>query len=311
MRIAFFGTPAPAVPYLEALHGSDHEIVAVVTQPDRPAGRGRKQQPSEVREAAERLGYEVLTPEKADDAQFIAQVRRREPDLGVVVAYGQILRRELLELPEAGFVNVHYSLLPKLRGAAPVYGALLEGIETTGVTVQRMVERLDAGDIILQSSIEIADDDDRGTLTDRLTEIGVPLLLEALGQIERGEAEPESQDESEASYVGRVTSADCRIDWNRGSEEIRRLVRACTPWPGAWCSLGGSRVKVQDLLTKNNVLRKEGTPGEIAELTDGGPVVRTGDGAVEMLRLQPAGKRSMSGAEFLRGARLEVGEHFG
>lgn len=311
MRLAFFGTPPPAVDYLEALYESEHEIVAVVTQPDRPAGRGRRRHPSAVREAAERLGLDVLTPESAAEAEFIEELARREPDLGVVVAYGQILTRELLELPARGFVNVHYSLLPKLRGAAPVYGALRQGLLTTGVTIQQMVEELDAGDIILREEVAIREDDNRGTLTDRLTEVGTGLLLEAISLIGRGEARPMAQDPAEATYVGRVRTEDCRMDWELPAEEIRRLVRACTPWPGAWCMLRGERVKVQDVRVMQNVLSKEGSPGEIVEIPrDGGPLVRTGEDAVEIIRLQPAGRRPMSGAEFLRGARLEAGERF-
>ena len=309
MRIAYFGTPPPAVEYLAALHESRHEVVAVVTQPDRPAGRGRKLHPSPVREAAESFGYKVMTPEAASDPDFIADLRECQPELGVVVAFGQILRPRLLELPAEGFVNVHYSLLPEFRGAAPVYGALLEGRGTTGVTVQRMVERLDAGDIILQQEIEIAEDDNRGTLTDRLTEVGVGVLRRALDLIERGEAQPVAQDESKASYVGRVETDDCHIDWTLPGQDIKRLIRACTPWPGAWCLLGRDRLKVQDVRVSETVLKEEGVPGEIVEIRGiDGLFVLSGDGAVEILRLQPPGRKPMTGAEFVRGARLSAGD---
>ncbi len=311
MRIAFFGTPPPAVPYLRALVAAGHDIVAVVTQPDRPAGRGRKPRSSPVRRAAEELGLRVMTPESAAQPEFIESLARLKPQLGVVVAYGQILRPRLLEVPDAGFINVHYSLLPKLRGAAPVYGALREGLSKTGVTIQFLAEELDAGDIILQEEVAIREEDNRGTLTERLTEIGVDLLLEAIALIERGEAEPRPQDHEAATYVGRVTTDDCRIDWSAPAEDIRNLVRACTPWPGAWCTLRGRRLKVLDVNIVQNKLSEEGEPGEIVEMPKGsGPIVRAGRGAVELVCLQPEGKQPMSGAEFLRGARLEIGDRF-
>ncbi len=311
MRIAFFGTPPPAVKYLGALADAGHDVVAVVTQPDRPAGRGRELRPSAVKRAAEELGLRVMAPESAAAAEFIEALGALAPELGVVVAYGQILRPALLELPPLGFVNVHYSLLPELRGAAPVYGALLKGLERTGVTVQFMAEELDAGDIILQREVEIAEDDNRGTLTERLTAVGTELLLEAVDLIGAGSAHRVPQDPSRASYMGRVSPDDCRICWERDAEQIRNGVRACTPWPGAWCRLGDTRVKVQELKRVQIPLTQEGTPGEIVELpSNAGLVVMAGHGAVEICRLQPAGKRPMSGEEFLRGARLQVGDRF-
>lgn len=311
MHIAFFGTPPPAVDYLDALHESAHDLVAVISQPDRPAGRGRKTRPSPVKARAEELGLTVLTPEDAAGPAFIDELRAAGPHLGVVVAYGEILVRDLLDIPPEGFVNVHYSLLPELRGAAPVYGALRQGLERTGVTIQYMAEKLDAGDIILQREIEIADDDNRGTLTERLTQTGVEALLDALELIDADQAPRVPQNESRSSYVGRVDSDDCRIDWTLSAGELRNLVRACTPWPGAWCILDRQRVKVQDICLVQNVLRREGQPGEIVELPGaGGPIVACREGAVQIQRLQPAGKKAMSGEQFLRGARLEVGDSF-
>ncbi|NLO06726.1 MAG: methionyl-tRNA formyltransferase [candidate division WS1 bacterium] len=311
MRVAFFGTPPPAVPYLRALAASEHSIVAVISQPDRPAGRGRSLRPSPVRAAADELALPVMTPEAASDQDFLDALAELKPQLGVVVAYGQILRRKLLDLPERGLINVHYSLLPQLRGAAPVYGALRQGLDVTGVTIQRMSRKLDAGDIILRREVPIEPDDNRGTLTERLTEAGVPLLLEAMALIERGEAPRTPQDDEQATYVGLVQTDDCRIDWSLPSEQVRNLVRACTPWPGAWCLLDGNRVKVQDVSLVQNVLRQEGSPGQIVEMPRArGPIVITGTGVVEITRLQPPGKRSMSGEEFLRGARLQVGDRF-
>ncbi|MGC9317556.1 MAG: methionyl-tRNA formyltransferase [Armatimonadota bacterium] len=311
MRIAFFGTPPPAVPYLRALDDAGHEIVAVVTQPDRPAGRGRKVRPGAVKVAAEERGLEAMTPDSAADDAFLERLRQKRPDAGVVVAYGQILVRELLDLPPLGFVNVHYSLLPELRGAAPVYGALRQGLDRTGVTIQFMADELDAGDIILQRETAIEPEDNRETLTNRLTEIGVDLLLEAVELIEAERAPRVQQDHARSTYVGRVTPEDCRIDWAAEAGDLRNLVRACTPWPGAWCMLEDTRVKVQDVAVVQNVLTQEGRPGEIVEIpSSGGPVVLAGRHAVEIRRLQPAGRQPMSGEQFLRGARLQVGDCF-
>lgn len=311
MRIAFFGTPLPSVPYLSALAESDFEIVTVVTQPDRPAGRGRQPRPSPVKQRAHELGLPVMAPEDPSDVDFIAAFADAAPDLGVVVAYGEILIRRLLELPARGFVNVHYSLLPQLRGAAPVYGALRQRLTRTGVTIQYMARKLDAGDILLQRELSIAEDDNRGTLTDRLTELGVPALIDAIALIDSGDAPRVPQEHTLATYVGRVETDDCRVDWSLPAEEIRALVRACTPWPGAWCLLEGQRVKVQDVSVVQNVLRQEGRPGRIVEMpSGGGPIVLAGCHAVQIHRLQPAGKRAMTGEEFLRGARLAPGDSF-
>lgn len=310
MRIAFFGTPEPAAAYLEPLLDAGHEIVAVVTQPDRPAGRGRHLRPSAVREAAQALGLPVLTPESASDPEFVATLRTVAPEVGVVVAYGQILRRELLTLPPGGFLNVHYSLLPEFRGASPVYAALRAGRTETGVTVQYMARKLDAGDILLQRPVPIAQGDDCGTLTDKLTAAGIEALLEALALLERGEAPRIPQDEAQASYVGRVETEDCRIDWALPAEDACNLIRACTPWPGAWCMFRGKRLKVQAVRAVQKVLSEEGGPGAVVETAGGAPVVATASGALELLRVQPEGRKAMSGAEFLRGARLAIGDRF-
>ncbi len=309
MRIVFFGTPSIAVGYLEAIQAAGHEIAAVVTQPDRPAGRGRKLKASAVKEAALARGLQVLEPGSAASADFIRAVAELEPEACVVVAYGQILTGALLAIPSVAFVNVHYSLLPLLRGAAPVYGALREGHAETGVTIQHVAEELDAGDIILQRALDIRGDDNRGTLTERLTELGIDLLLEALALLTQREAPRTPQDDSQATYVGRVRADDCRIRWSDATQEINNQVRACTPWPGAWCLLDDKRLKVLAVSAVQNTLREEGVCGEVVEVgTHAGLVVRTGSGGLLLERVQPAGKRPMSAAEFLRGARLRAGD---
>jgi methionyl-tRNA formyltransferase len=309
MRIIFFGTPQIAVGYLEALQGAGHEVAAVVTQPDRPAGRGRKLRASPVKEAALGRAMRVLQPDSAASPQFIREIAELEPEAGVVVAYGQILKPALLAVPSVAFVNVHYSLLPLFRGAAPVYAALREGHTQTGVTIQHVAEELDAGDIILQRALDIREDDDRGTLTERLTELGTQLLLEALDLLGRGEAPRTPQDHARATYAPRVKSDDCRICWSQSATKIRHQVRACTPWPGAWCTVRGNRLRVLSVTAVRNSLSQEGDATEVVEVgSHSGLVVRTGQGLLSIERVQPAGKRAMSAAEFVRGARLEVGD---
>ncbi len=311
MRAVFFGTPEVAVGYLEAIEDAGHEVAAVVTQPDRPAGRGRKLRLSPVKEAALRRGVNVLQPESAASPEFVAEIAELEPEVCVVVAYGQILAAPLLAIPSVAFVNVHYSLLPLFRGAAPVYAALREGHAQTGVTMQHVAEKLDAGDIILQRALDIRETDDRGTLTERLTELGIELLCEALDLLARGEAPRTPQDHSRVTYAPRVQSDDCRIRWSQAAGEITNQVRACTPWPGAWCMLGGKRLKVLAASSVQISLSKEGDVGEVVEIRkERGLVVRAAEGSVLIERVQPAGKRAMSAADFLRGARLEVGNHF-
>lgn len=311
MRIVFFGTPEVAVPYIGAIIEAGHEIAAVVTQPDRPAGRGRKFQPSAVKEAALKTGLPVLTPESAADAEFVAQVVELAPEVGVVVAYGQIFKPALLTVPSLAFVNVHYSLLPLLRGAAPVYGALRQGFAETGVTVQRLANKMDAGDVIVQRMLAILPEDNRGTLTERLTEIGTGALVETLDKLASGVAPRQAQDHELATVVGRVTPEDCRVDWTAPASEIERLVRACTPWPGAWCMLADRRIKLTEVTVGQKTLSGEGGPGSLVELSGRGePVVMAGEGALVIVGLQPPGKRAMSGEEFMRGARLAVGDKF-
>jgi len=311
MRTVFFGTPALAVSYLAALESAGHELVAVVTQPDRPAGRGRQLRPSAVKQAALQRGLRVLDPGSAASAEFIEAIAKLRPEVCVVVAYGQILTAALLAIPSTAFINVHYSLLPELRGAAPVYGALRQGRTHTGVTIQHLAEQLDAGDIILQREMQIRPGDNCGTLTDRLTELGVALLCEGLELLARGQAPRIPQEHSRASYVGRVRAEDCRICWSAPGEQIRNQVRACTPWPGAWCLVGGRRLRVLEVTPVQIPLSQGGVQGSIVEFTgDGDPVVLTGRGALAVRSVQPAGKRPMSAAAFLRGARLQAGDPF-
>ncbi len=310
MRVAFFGTPGVAVRYLEALLASPHEVCAVVTQPDRAAGRGQDLRPPPVKSAAERRALCLLQPESCCDRQFVTALNDCAPDLGVVVAYGQILPLGVLSCPPQGCINVHYSLLPALRGAAPVQHALLQGLTETGVTVQWMSRDLDAGDIILQERVGIALEDNQATLLERTTTVGVPLLLRALDLIARGDAPRIPQDQGKATWAPALTTAQSRIDWSHPVARIRNLVRACNPRPGAYALRDGRRLKVLRVEpVAGRPAGEGGPPGSFVELDPRGyPVVTAGGGAVALVEVQPEGRRAMSGAEFARGAGLSKGQ---
>ncbi|MFQ6045566.1 MAG: methionyl-tRNA formyltransferase, partial [Gemmatimonadales bacterium] len=245
MRIVFFGTPEFAVPSLRALLGEGFDVAAVVTQPDRPRGRSRSTLiPSPVKAVAEEEGLTVLQPERPSGEEFLDQLRPLQPDIGVVVAYGHILKPALLALPTRGMINVHASLLPALRGAAPIEHAILLGLDETGVTIMQMEETLDTGPIIHQVSTPIAPDETGGELTVRLAELGALALVEALALIATGKATPKAQDDSKASYAPKITRDDARIRWNASADEIARIVRAFDPRPGAWTTLGNTELKL-------------------------------------------------------------------
>src|SRR5690606_35147613 len=239
VRVLFWGTPDFAIPSLRALIGEGHEVVGVVTQPDRPAGRGRVLQPPPVKEVALQEGIEVLQPERPRGPEFLDALRRLDPEISVVVAYGQILRREVLELPPRGSINVHASLLPELRGAAPINWAIIRGHRETGVTIMRMVEKMAAAPILLQVRGPIAPDERAGDLWTRLSEVGAPALIEALALLEIGELKEVEQDESRATYAPKITREDARLDWTLSAEELDRWIRGLDPVPGAWTTWRG------------------------------------------------------------------------
>ena len=313
MRIVYFGTPDIAVPYLRALTDAGHDLRLVVTQPDRPAGRGQDLRASPVKLAAQALGLPVCQPESCRDLALQRAIRDSGAELGVVVAYGKLLPCDLLECPSHGCLNVHYSLLPQLRGAAPVQRALLAGMAETGVTVQWMGAELDAGDILLAERVPIDRQDDCAALFAKLNAVGVPLLLCALRLISRGEARRTAQDESRVTWAPELSKDECRIDWSWPAARIRELVRACAPRPGAFTFRGGRRLKVlRAEVVPPDAAGGEGQPGTLAETRyQGYPVVHAGTGAVALVQVQPEGRQPMSGAEFARGARFARGESFG
>ena len=306
MRVIFFGTAEFARPCLEQLVERRHEVVMCVTQPDRPQGRGLKREPSPVKRAAVRLGVPLSQPECARAESFAAL----HPDVGVVAAYGQLIGRDLLELPSHGMLGVHPSLLPHYRGAAPVAWALLQGETTTGVTIFRLNERLDAGDIVFQQTLGIEPRESADALTGRLAVAGAQALLQALDLLALGRAAFQPQDESGASLAPKLTKTQGRIDWRSPAGTIERLIRATTPWPGASTDWRGGSLKILAASVGKAALH-ELSPGTVVAAGGGMLTVATGQGTLDILEVQPAGKRRMSVREFLTGHRIEVGEHLG
>ena len=277
----------------------------VVTNPDRPAGRKLRLQPPPVKEVADEAGIEVFQPDKARSPELHERLKASEADVATVVAYGKILPGSLLAIPERGFVNLHFSLLPAYRGAAPVQRALMDGVTETGVTIMVLTEGMDEGPILAAAATEVGPDETGGTLGARLAESGAGLLVDTLRGYVAGRIAPREQDHDRATYAPKVASDDARIPWSDPVEKIRNLVRALNPDPGAWTTLRGARLKV--LAARRRPVEAL-APGEIALGRD--LVVGTGDEALELTEVQPAGKRAMSGPELMRGLRLVPGEAF-
>ena len=309
MKILFWGTPDFAVPSLRALANDGVEIVGVVTQPDRPAGRGRRVKMSPVKEEALALGHEVLAPIRPQGQEFIEQITELRPDLSVVVAYGHILKPEILDLPSLGSVNVHASLLPQLRGAAPVNWAIIRGHEQTGVTVMRMVEAMDAGPIIHQLSEPISDEDSASELMSRLSELGSLALREALGSIKRGDTEEREQLEDAVSYAPKVDRKSARIDWTLSANEVALFIRGMDATRGAWSELAGMPIK---FFRPNLVPESEfSQPGAVVRADpEQGLVISTSSGGVSVSEVQPAGRQRMSTLDWINGRGVKLGQHF-
>jgi methionyl-tRNA formyltransferase len=306
VRVVFFGTPAFAVPSLAALLGEGFDVAAVVTRPDRPRGRSRRAvAPSPVKTAAAAEGLPVLQPEQPNTPEFAAQLRALAPDVGVVVAYGHILKPELLAVPRRGMVNVHPSLLPALRGPAPIEWAILNGLETTGVTVMQMDEGLDAGPILHQIPHRIDPEITGGELAEHLAELGALALVETLALLEQDGLKPRPQDHARATYAPKLTRETARIRWTEPAEQVARVIRALDPKPGAWTLLDGREIK----LFGARVAEGRGAPGEVLAAADR-LVVAAGSGAVAVAEVQPAGKTPMEAAAWLRGRGARAGQRF-
>ena len=306
MRVVFAGTPEPALPALEAVAASRHELVGVVTRPDAPAGRGRRLVASPVARRAEELGVKVLKPVHPRDPEFQAQLRGLGPECCPVVAYGALLPRAALDIPTHGWVNLHFSLLPAWRGAAPVQRAILAGDELTGASTFLIEEGMDTGPVFGVMTERVRPTDTAGDLLDRLATGGADLLVRTLDGIEDGSLEAREQPADGVSLAPKVGVADAEVDWSRPAVGIDRQVRACTPAPGAWTTYAGERVKLGPVrLTDREPLE----PG-VLEVTKNAVHVGTGSGPVLLGDVKPFGKRQMPAADWARGARLETGARF-
>ncbi|MBE9471699.1 MAG: methionyl-tRNA formyltransferase [Chloroflexi bacterium] len=303
-RVVFMGTPEFAVPVLEALADA-HRVVGVVTQPDRPAGRGRRLAPSPVKQVALEHGLMLSQPHSLRTPEAVVQLSAWRPEVIVVAAFGQILPQDVLDIPPHGCLNVHGSLLPRWRGAAPVTAAILAGDEVTGVTIMQMDAGLDTGPVLAQREEPIAPDDTQATLEERLARMGAELLVETLVAYLAGSLLPRSQPDEGATYAGQLRKEDGWLDWSRPAVELDRRVRAFTPWPGAFTMWRGRRLKVLRAVPLP-AWRGGVSPGTVVALA-GGVVVATGEGALRLEEVQLAGKRPMDIGAFLRGQRDFVG----
>lgn len=304
MKIVFMGTPDFAVPSLNALLSSKREIAAIVTQPDKPSGRGKKQALPPVKAAALNSGIRVLQPERIKDEAFVNTIKEINPDVIVVAAYGKILPKDIIQLPRYGCINVHASLLPKYRGAAPINWAIVNGEKETGITIMQMDEGLDTGSILLQKGVEITKEDTAGTLTNKLSKIGAGLLIEGLDAIEKGGIKPIPQDNSKASYAPILKKEDGQIDWTKGAEDIYNMVRGMDPWPGAFTYYKGELWKVWKVRHGDT---GKGRPGEILTADKDRIDVVSKDSVTAILEIQPANKKRMPVSDFLRGNKIEKG----
>ena len=308
MRTIFFGSPDFAVPCLEALHDIS-EIAVVVSQPDRPAGRGLAMRPPAVKKRALELGLEVWQPTKVRTAEFAEQLRALETDVAVVVAYGRIVPRAVLDAPTAGCVNVHASLLPRWRGAAPIQWSIVHGDEETGVTLMQMNEGMDTGPILATASTPIAPDDDAATLSERLSKMGAELLREQLPRYVAGDLTPQPQEEGAATIAPLLKKDHGRIDWNKSARAVHNQIRGMNPWPGAHTVLGERRIKVHRALA--STLDPEGAvPGQVIALDREGILVACTEGTLEIQELQESGRKRVDARSFASGRGVSVGDRF-
>ena len=313
MRVVFMGTPDFAVGTLEALIAEGHEIRAVVTQPDKPQGRGKTLMPTPVKEVALKHEIPVLQPVKVREPEFVEQLRTMEPDVIVVAAFGQIISRDLLELPKYGCINVHASLLPAYRGAAPIQWAVINGDRESGVTIMRMNEGLDTGDMIDKVVVPLAEDETGGSLFEKLSHAGARLCVKVLEDLESGRAVCTPQpEESTTAYAAMITKKMGEICWQRPAEEIEQLIRGLNPWPSAYTYLDNKSLKLwKATVEKAEEETENAVPGQVIRADKNGLCICTGDGILNVLELQLEGKKRMETAAFLRGYSIEVGSVLG
>jgi len=309
-NIIFMGTPDFAVPSLRALVEHGHTVLAVVTQPDRPKGRGKKTLPSPVKKIAAEYGLEILQPGKASNQSFCEIVRGKGPDIIVVVAFGQILRKDFLNVPRWGVLNIHASLLPGYRGAAPIHWAILNNEEKTGLTAMKMNEGLDAGPILLQEEVHICTDETAGELHDRLAALSGDFLIKTLQAIAGNRLTEKPQESAKATYAPKIDRNMSMIKWDRSAQDISALIRALDPWPGAFSRLGGQEIKLfLSQVADNDSLGL--TPGRVSGHSEGALEVETARGVVRIRELQIPGKKRLPAMDFLRGFLLDKGTILG
>lgn len=309
MKIIYMGTPDFAVAPLEAILKAGHEVMAVVTQPDRQKGRGREVQYSPVKECALSYGIPVLQPLKIKEKDAVEELRKYPADIFVVAAFGQLLSEEILNMPRLGCINIHASLLPAYRGAAPIQWCVINGEEKTGVTIMQMAKGMDTGDILLQKEVVLDEKETGGSLFDRLMETGAELIVEVLPKIEAGELTPVVQKEELATYAGKITKDMGNIDFAKSAVTIERLIRGLNPWPSAFTHYKGKILKIWEADVVSECANAENpVPGTVIAMDKESFTLATGEGALRIRSLQPEGKKRMSCAEFMRGYEVKVGE---
>ncbi len=309
MRVIFMGTPDFSVGILEAIVEAGHEVVLTVTQPDKPKGRGNAVQFPPVKEAALKHDIEVYQPKRVREPECVAYLQKYEPDIIIVAAFGQILPKEILDMPKYGCVNVHASLLPKYRGAAPIQWAVINGEKISGVTTMRMNEGIDTGDMIEQKEVELAPEETGGSLFDRLAVAGAELCVHTMEEIEAGRAVYTKQEESEATHTGMIKKQFGKIDWTKPAVEIERLIRGLNPWPSAYTSLNGKTLKIWKASVRLG--GEKADAGKVVLVTKKEIGVQTGEGILVLEEIQMEGKKRMEADAFLRGFPLECGTILG
>lgn len=301
------GTPEFAIPSLKVIQNSKHQLLAVITQPDKPKGRGKKLTPSPVKEFCLENQLKVLAPKNLKSEDFVSELKALNPDLMVVVAF-RILPQGVFSIPPLGTINLHASLLPKYRGAAPINWAIFKGEKKTGLTTFFIEKKVDTGNMILQKGTEIQPEETYGELSQRLSELGAELILETIDQIEKGEVKLLTQDDKEATSAPKITPELCKIDWSKPAIEIKNLIRGLSPAPGAYTSYQGKPLKIFKAQAVNDTPNSEGFGEVISADKNKGLEIKTSKGTLRLLELQPQSKRRMKGEEFLRGYRIKIGD---
>lgn len=309
MRVVFMGTPDFSVPTLEKIIEKGHEVIGVVTQPDKPKGRGKTVVFPPVKEFAVKHNIPVYQPVKAREESFVEVLRQLNPDVIVVIAFGQILPKSILELPKYGCINVHASLLPKYRGSAPIQWVIIDGEEETGITTMFMDEGIDTGDMLLKAAVKIDEKETGGSLHDKLAAVGGDLLVETLDGLEQGIITRQKQDDSQSNYIKMLTKSMGDIDFTKSAVEIERLIRGLNPWPSAYSKYQGKTIKIWEA----DVLLDEydGKPGEIVSILKDAILIKTGKGTLALKEIQLEGKKRMDVSSFLRGYQMDLGTVLG